>query len=278
MMRIYFLILSCFCLLRGAYAQQANEPVKYSIFHPVPKDKMQEMQTDRPDLTESAYSVEAGHLQVETDLFKMVKSKSENLSHTEIAYNVANLKLGLTEKLDVQFIISTFVTRRIIETTSNKIIDKATGFDDVTLRFKYNIWGNGGGKTAFAALPYISFPTSTLEDSDYQFGVIFPFALKLNKGWTFGTQLAVNFLKEDKARYTNEFIYSFTFGKSLSKSWSVFSEAYTVYSTYSKAAELFFDGGILYSISPNLTIDAGFNYGINKGTDKVLFTGLSFRL
>ncbi|MEO7265206.1 MAG: transporter, partial [Ferruginibacter sp.] len=138
------------------------------------------MQLDRPDVTESAYSVEAGHFQVESDLFKMVRNKSEDLSHTEMGYNVANLKLGLTERLDVQLVVATFVSRKTKEITSNKIIHKANGFDDITLRFKYNFWGNEGGKTALGALPYISFPTSTIDDNDHQFGVIFPFALELN--------------------------------------------------------------------------------------------------
>ena len=31
---------------------------------------MRDFETDRPDITESAYSVDAGHFQLETDLFK----------------------------------------------------------------------------------------------------------------------------------------------------------------------------------------------------------------
>lgn len=277
-MRYLLLLLIGLFFFTFIHAQQTNKRIKYSIFNPVPKDKMKEMQLDRPDVTESAYSVEAGHFQVESDLFKMVRNKSEDLSHTEMGYNVANLKLGLTERLDVQLVVATFVSRKTKEITSNKIIHKANGFDDITLRFKYNFWGNEGGKTALGALPYISFPTSTIDDNDHQFGVIFPFALELNKGWNFGTQVGINFLKEDKTRYTSEFIYSFTFGKSITEKWSAFTETYTVYSVFSKSAEVYFDGGILYSISPNLTLDAGFNYGINKGIDKVLFTGFSFRL
>jgi hypothetical protein len=206
--------------------------VKYSLFTPVPKDKMKEMQLDRPDVTESAYSVEAGHFQVESDLFKMVRNKSDDLSHTEMAYNVANLKLGLTEKLDIQFVVATFVSKKTKEINSDKIIHKASGFDDITLRLKYNIWGNEGGKTALGALPYVSFPTSTIDDNDHQFGVIFPFALELNKGWNFGTQVGINFLKEDKIRYTSEFIYSFNFGKSITEKCIAFTEAYTFYSYF----------------------------------------------
>lgn len=40
----------------------------YSLRRAVPKALLREMTTDRPDVTESAYSVDAGHFQLETEL------------------------------------------------------------------------------------------------------------------------------------------------------------------------------------------------------------------
>src|SRR5262245_66185319 len=40
----------------------------YDLFHPTPNELMREMSTDRPDQTESPYTVDAGHFQVEMDL------------------------------------------------------------------------------------------------------------------------------------------------------------------------------------------------------------------
>ncbi|MEO8821382.1 MAG: hypothetical protein ABI267_05890 [Ginsengibacter sp.] len=39
----------------------------YTIFNPTPKKLMRDFETDRPDVTESAYTVDAGHFQLETD-------------------------------------------------------------------------------------------------------------------------------------------------------------------------------------------------------------------
>ena len=39
----------------------------YHLFHPTPRALMREMSTDRPDQTESAYTVDAGHFQLEMD-------------------------------------------------------------------------------------------------------------------------------------------------------------------------------------------------------------------
>src|SRR6266436_4230281 len=40
----------------------------YHLFNPTPREYLREMVADRPDKTESPYTVDAGHFQVETDL------------------------------------------------------------------------------------------------------------------------------------------------------------------------------------------------------------------
>ncbi len=40
----------------------------FHLFDPIPSSQMRSLSTDRPDKTESPYSVAAGHVQVETDL------------------------------------------------------------------------------------------------------------------------------------------------------------------------------------------------------------------
>lgn len=43
-------------------SQKKNQ---YHLFNPTPQELMREMSTDRPDKTESAYTVDAGHYQIE---------------------------------------------------------------------------------------------------------------------------------------------------------------------------------------------------------------------
>ncbi|SEH88045.1 transporter [Epilithonimonas hominis] len=49
----------------------------YSLFKPVPKEQMRDMETDRPDVTESPYTIDAGHFQYETDMVRLIKDQSE---------------------------------------------------------------------------------------------------------------------------------------------------------------------------------------------------------
>ena len=41
----------------------------YNLFKPVPDDLLRDMDTDRPDKSNSPHTLDAGHFQVETGLF-----------------------------------------------------------------------------------------------------------------------------------------------------------------------------------------------------------------
>ncbi|MEO8961795.1 MAG: hypothetical protein ABI325_07935 [Ginsengibacter sp.] len=49
------------------YAQRDTAVSKkvYNLFNPTPKSMMRDFETDRPDVTESAYTLDAGHFQFE---------------------------------------------------------------------------------------------------------------------------------------------------------------------------------------------------------------------
>ena len=179
--------------------------------------------------------------------------------------------------MDLQLVFPIYVSNSIREISTRKIISKSGGFDDITIRMKYNIWGNKGGRTALSILPFLSFPTSSFSRNGIQGGIIFPFASKIREGLDFGSQAGINIVKQEDNKYTFELLYTATFGKSLFTKVDGFAEAFTTYSSYTNIADLYVDGGIIYSISKNLNIDAGVNIGLNKGSDKIYFLGFSFR-
>ena len=41
----------------------------YTLFNPTPDRLLRDMTTDRPDVTESPFTVDAGHIQIESNLF-----------------------------------------------------------------------------------------------------------------------------------------------------------------------------------------------------------------
>lgn len=258
--------------MRETHAQEK----KYSLFNPVPKEKMRQMSTDRPDVTESPYSVDAGHFQLETDLFKTSRNKQDGITSVENEINSANLKLGLTRNTDLQLIVSSYAQAYEKNAAGTKF-NRTEGFGDLTLRLKYNLWGNDGGKTAFAMMPYVNFPTS--KDNHYtEPGIVFPLGVDLGNDFSLGTQAQFDLLKSTgRSGYHASILQSVALGKELTEALETFVESFYVYDFEEKKAQVFFDGGLAFSITPNVKLDAGFNLGLTKNTDKVYFIGFSFR-
>lgn len=272
-MRKLILLFSLITITQGGLFAQSQK--KYSLFNPVPKDKMRELSTDRPDITESPQSVDAGHFQIETDLFKTSSNKTAGITAVENNYNLANLKLGLTQNIDLQLVVGSLVNTYEKDVNDNKY-NNTSGFGDLTLRLKYNLWGNDKGKTAFAMMPYVNFPTSK-DNQNVEAGIVFPFSLDLGNEFSFGTQIQYDLLKSQSSGYHSSILQSIVFGKGLTKSLEAFAESYYNYDFENKQFQVSVNGGLGYLITDNLKIDAGFNLGVTKNTDKVYFIGFSFR-
>jgi hypothetical protein len=249
----------------------------YNLFHPTPKDQMRDMETDRPDVTESAYSLDAGHFQVESDAFRLSRIKTNGLISTQTSFNIANLKVGLSNNVDFQLVIP-FYQQEKIKFPDHRRAQSGTGFNDFTFRMKKNIWGNDGGSTVLAIMPFINIMAGKYaEDKRPEGGVVIPFAVDLKNEWSLGAQGQLSFLRNDNHHYDGEILNSLTVGKALSQTSSSFVETHYTYNLDSRNFELFFNGGYVYSFTENLKVDVGFNYGLSKGAAKAIFIGYSFR-
>src|SRR5687768_7839887 len=87
----------CFVLpLAAAFAADKSG---YHLFNSTPREQMREMSTDRPDKTESPYTVDAGHFQIEMDLFSYsydrYNSARRDVRAESLSIAPMNLKAGL---------------------------------------------------------------------------------------------------------------------------------------------------------------------------------------
>jgi hypothetical protein len=74
MKKTYLLISVLFLFTAGALAQDKKK-VSYNLCRPVPGVELRDMETDRPDVTESPITVDAGHFQYESDLVQAGEGK-----------------------------------------------------------------------------------------------------------------------------------------------------------------------------------------------------------
>lgn len=270
------LTLSVVCLPAVCLAQEKH--LNYSIFHPVPKEHMREMETDRPDVTESPYTVDAGHFQYETDLVRLIKEKSDIQKTNTLLINQANLKIGITGSTAIQIGWQSYGRQNETELSSGSVI-KTYGIGDVTLRIKQNIVGNDHGNFALAILPYVKFPTSKYDkESQFEGGLIVPMSYKLPGEWKLGLQFEVDRLKDlDQTSMHTEFLQTLTISHSLFKGVDGIAETYYTYDFKAHQLSNYINAAIQIDIARDFKLDAGMNYGIQDTAAKHYFIGASYR-
>ncbi|MET1055986.1 MAG: transporter [Pedobacter sp.] len=260
------------CILKA----QSQKP--YTLFNPVPRQQLREMETDRPDMTESPYTVDAGHIQYETDLYRLEKEKGETSDQHTHLFNQGNLKIGLLHSTSIQFGFQSFVIEKEKELQTGET-RTGRGIGDINIRIKQNILGNDGGNFSLAILPYIKFPTARYtDDSKYEGGVIVPMLIRLPGEWNLGTQVEADRLKdsEEKAMHT-ELMQSLSISHDIIKHLEGIGETYYRYDFKKHHWSNFLNASAQVDVSKNLKLDAGLNYGLQTDAEKNYFIGTSFR-
>ena len=267
--------------------ESAPRPDKsqFTLWHPTPRSLLRELSADRPDKTGSAYTVDAGHLQVEMDLLSYSHDHDRSDANDAVseAWAVApmNLKVGLLNDVDVQLMIETY-NRVRTEDRSTGTTQHRSGFGDVTLRLKKNLWGNDGGRTALAVMPVVKLPTNQdeLGNSVVEGGLIFPFAMDLPRGWDLGATTAVGLLRDEASPgYHAGFVNTITLGHDLTKRLAAYVEFFAEVSTERGTPWVgTVDVGFTYALTADLQLDAGVNVGVTESADDVNpFVGVTWR-
>lgn len=277
-----------------AVAQEAKPAEKpavdksaYHLFNRTPKEHIRELSTDRPDKTESAYSLDAGWFLVETDLLAYTYNKDNtpgnNSKTTSFGFNIINFKVGLTHRSDLQFVYETY-TREKVDDRNAGTVTRTAGRGDLTIRYKHNLWGNDGGDTAMALMPFMKLPTAQagIGNTGVEGGIIAPFALSLPGDWGMGAMTQYTYARNDPAvnsSYHHEFVNSITFGHDIVGNLAGYMELWTLVSTERGARfQATADFGLTYGIGDNVQLDAGINVGLTRASDDFNpFIGISFR-
>ncbi|UKT65834.1 transporter [Pedobacter mucosus] len=276
-MKKFYLFLFAIFLINNVSLAQSDK--HYSLFHPVPKASLREMETDRPDVTESPITVDAGHFQFESDLGRLDRSVSNSSSINTYLLNQANLKLGITNSTAIQVVVQSFAFSNEKEFDSGNI-ERNHGFGDLIVRIKQNLLGNDKGKFAISILPFIKFPTSNAEeDEQYEGGIIVPMSLKLPGEFHLGMQIEADRLQDDEGTALhNQLLQSLTLSHQLAKHLDGIAETYYTYDLKASHWNNFLNAALQLEIAKDVKIDGGLNYGIQHDAMKSYFVGLSFRL
>jgi hypothetical protein len=265
-----------------SHGAQASRPEKegYTLFNPTPESLLRGLNTDRPDVTESPFTVNAGHFQTELSFVEYTYDYDHG-SRTD-GYSVApfNVRIGLLNDLELDVMLNPYLN---IYTRSATVSAHRAGIGDTQIRVKLNFWGNDGGTTAFGLLPYVNFPTGYdgLSKHNIEGGLIVPFAVQLPAKFDLGMMAEFD-IHRNAANdgYGLDFLHSITLGREMTEQLNIYIEYVGIAPVQTGRTYLaYFDTGITYALTENVQLDLGINIGLSqRANDFTVFSGLSFRI
>lgn len=267
----------CLCLTTGVlHAQKATETPAYSLFHPVPKDSMREdMETDRPDVTESPYTVDAGHFQLESDIFRYKYSGTDDALNRQYLFAPFTFKAGLSRSTDIQICLEAY---RLEYHKENSDPETHYGnFGSLSLRLKRNIIGNDSGKFAVAVMPYIKLPAHAFFDHHkFEGGIIVPAQWKIAEKLSIGFQEEADLVAEEED-YEIQALQSVTLSYDILEQLKIIGETYYAYHFGEQEIENYVNCALQFFPVKNFAIDGGLLQGLQKGTEHHFYLGVAWR-
>lgn len=291
----------------GCIGFAAAPPVdksSYSVFNPVPDDKLRAFSTDRPGKSHSALTVDAGRVQVESDFLNYTYDPNGLGGTTTNAYSVATpiLKVGLTNWMDLELGLALFNSLhqggRATSSASgssnapgtsgsnrgsNGGAQRGRGFGDTLLGTKVNLFGNDSGDQSLALLPFIKFPTAArgFGNDHVEFTLNAPYTTTPLKPWSLTLEPNFGILRNlSNTRYRENY------GLIANLNRPVFVEALVaaaevavdVSSERGERTKVSFDPSLQYLLTNNLQLDVGAYLGLNKATPRYNpYFGISYR-
>jgi Putative MetA-pathway of phenol degradation len=260
---------------------------QYTLFNPTPSKCMREFEPDRPDLTNNPFTVDAGHVQLESDLFNYSLSRPDQAGTVteKFLFGSTNIRVGITNNTELQFLLQPFnAVRTRFKNPATTIWD--AGPDVLEIAGKYNFYGNDTfekpGSTALGVIPFIDIPTvhNGVGEDHVEGGVDVPFAIKLSDKAELELMTEYDFIKNNQGSgYHVEFFNSASYSYEWTSKLSTYFEVATLFGNEDPSGGIVqFGAGILYQPRENVQIDVGSNFGVTRASDRINpFVGLTKR-
>ncbi len=270
-------------LLTAAVSFAGVEPApsdksQFHLFHPTPRALMRDLSADRPDATESPYTVDAGHFQVEMSFVDWRRDREAGVEVTAHTIGATNLKAGLLDNVDIQFVFDAYTEET---TRTGGARETLSGFSDLEVRLKVNLWGNDGGRTAFALLPFVKIPTGAeLSNGHVEGGLILPFAFELSERVSLGLQAEIDFVHDDDTGdFEQEYSHTAVLGIGLTDAVGAYVEFIGVAGSKTGFAyQASVSSGFTYAMSRDVQFDIGTVVGLTDSAQDVsVFSGVTIR-
>ena len=248
----------------------------------MPRNRLRPLRPDRPGTTESPYTVDAGHLQIETDVVRLINEPGSAEDPQERTWQAADalLKLGLSRKTDLQVELPLYNAQKQ-RPTANDEWENQRGFGDVTVRLKHNFLGDDQkSPLAASVVGYVRVPTgaSGVSHARPEYGLLLPVNVEVGDTYNLEAQLATDlrYDPEQAQRYvrlTPSVALDRQFGDKL----GLLLEGAFPWNTQQHRWHAQLNVAPTFNVTDNFQLDAGTHLALNGRTQREYFLGLTVR-
>src|SRR5262245_27865791 len=131
---------------REASSTDADESA-YHLWNAAPESALRDLDTDRPDKTNSPHTLDAGHVQIETGLVSYTRNSDHGIRTESWTVLDTDARIGLLDWAELQLELPLYESSRDTDRASNDT-EHSRGIGDLSVVVKTNLWGNDTGDTA----------------------------------------------------------------------------------------------------------------------------------
>lgn len=271
-------------LVGGNDGAAAGDKSLYTLFNPTPADQLRDMDTDRPNETNTPHTIDAGHVQIETGFFDytddQIRGDGANGSVESLTLGHFNVRYGVLNNLEVNAAVDSFD----ILWTTDHLSGQSTrqqGFGDTVLGGKLNLWGNDAGdstgSTALAIQPQVKLPTAQqdLGNGHTEGAIGVPLLVALPAGFHLGLETAGSWERNvPNTGYVAGWQNSASLDRVVVGDFDVYVEYWSHVTTEShQQPQQTADVGFTYPIGDNVVLDTGVNLGLDKAANTFEWVG-----
>ncbi|MDO7873500.1 transporter [Hymenobacter sp. ASUV-10] len=272
--------------LSVARAQDQPKICPYDSAHfswrkPVPRNLLRELQPDRPGVTESPFTVDAGHAQVEVDAFRLSNSgRGEEQRTRDWHLGYTMLKFGLSRRTDIQMELPLYDNNKQRPASTEHWQERHAGFGDIALRVKHNFIGDDQqGHFAMSVIGYVRLPTGgAVGEGGAEYGLILPVDIELGENFNLEAQLEsdLNYDREQTRHYAN-LQPSMALEWDFAKHMGLLTEGFMRWNSLERSWQSGMTVAPFVKITKNFEVDAGTQLALDRRSEHEYFVGFTLR-